>query len=425
MKIAGIIAEYDPFHNGHAWQLQAARAAGAQYVVVCLSTATTQRGALPLFPEEIRVQAALAAGADMVVSLPAVYAASGAEQFAQAGVALLAAVGCDTLVFGAETPDAEKLMGCAKALCSPEYEAALGAAMAQGARNFASARQGVMHALYPAAGYGVMLSNPNDNLAIEYCKAILQQKAALTPYPLPRVGAQHGQSLISNANTAQNAQHLRNSMPQETVGNTANTAPVSTAQYASGSALRKLWQTEGVAALRPYVPEQAYTLYEMAAQTGQYTSWEKVDIALLSRLRAAALGDFATVRGVAEGLEYRLADALKTATTAQELYDALTTVRYPRARMRRLCLDAALGVQQGAVPPLPPYLHILGGRKASLGLLKQAALPASDSLVRLAQENEACRYVATVQANVCDFGGLCRAKCVQMGAAYTQKIIVL
>ena len=103
MKFAGIIAEYDPFHHGHAWQLAQARALGAQRVAVAMSCGLTQRGALPLLPEAVRVQAALACGADLVFALPAPCACAGAEAFARAGVRILAAAGCDALVFGAET----------------------------------------------------------------------------------------------------------------------------------------------------------------------------------------------------------------------------------------------------------------------------------------------------------------------------------
>ena len=92
-KLAGIIAEYDPFHNGHAWQLQQAKALGARRVAVAMSCGLTQRGALPLLPESVRVQAALTCGADLVFALPAPYACSGAECFARAGVQLLAAAG--------------------------------------------------------------------------------------------------------------------------------------------------------------------------------------------------------------------------------------------------------------------------------------------------------------------------------------------
>ena len=114
MKFAGIIAEYDPFHNGHAWQLAQAKALGAQHVAVAMSCGLTQRGALPLLPEAVRVQAALQCGADLIFALPAPCACAGAEAFARAGVRILAAAGCDALVFGAEMPDAALLMEAAR-----------------------------------------------------------------------------------------------------------------------------------------------------------------------------------------------------------------------------------------------------------------------------------------------------------------------
>ena len=82
MDFTGIIAEYDPFHNGHAAQLAAVRAAGAQCIAVCMSSGAVQRGGVPILPESVRVRAALDAGADLVVALPAPYACATAEQFA-------------------------------------------------------------------------------------------------------------------------------------------------------------------------------------------------------------------------------------------------------------------------------------------------------------------------------------------------------
>lgn len=125
MKFAGIIAEYDPFHNGHAWQLAQAKALGAEHVAVAMSCGLTQRGSLPLLPEAVRVQAALQCGADLIFALPAPCACAGAEAFARAGVRILAAAGCDALVFGAETPDAALLMEAARVLCSAAYRTEL------------------------------------------------------------------------------------------------------------------------------------------------------------------------------------------------------------------------------------------------------------------------------------------------------------
>ena len=397
-KLAGIIAEYDPFHNGHAWQLQQAKALGARRVAVAMSCGLTQRGALPLLPENVRVQAALTCGADLVFALPAPYACSGAECFARAGVQLLAAAGCDALVFGAETPDAALLMEAARVLSGAEYRTALKARLAAGARSFAAARQAAVEAVCPGTGLAALLDKPNNNLAVEYCKAILELGASLVPIPLPRQGAGHGQALT------------------ETGG-----------QFASASALRTLWQSGGADAAAPYVPAEVLPLYREAFAAGQYTDLaaaQRCQLALL-RSRCAGTAPFAQVRGISEGLEHRLEAAVRSSTTHAELLDSLTTVRYPRARMRRLAMDAALDYSADVFPALPPYLHLLGAQKDALPLLKAAALPVSHSLARLAEQNVPCRAVVDAQLRACDFGALCRKKPEPMGGALRQKIIFL
>ena len=396
-KLAGIIAEYDPFHNGHAWQLQQAKALGAQRVAVAMSCGLTQRGALPLLPESVRVQAALTCGADLVFALPAPYACSGAECFARAGVQLLAAAGCDALVFGAETPDAALLMEAARVLSGAEYRTALKARLAAGARSFAAARQAAVEAVCPGTGLAALLDKPNNNLAVEYCKAILELGASLVPIPLPRQGAGHGQALT------------------ETGG-----------QFASASALRTLWQSGGADAAALYVPAEVLPLYREAFAAGRYTDLaaaQRCQLALL-RSRCAGTAPFAQVRGISEGLEHRLEAAVRSSTTHAELLDSLTTVRYPRARMRRLAMDAALGYT-AQTPALPPYLHLLGAHKEALPLLGETALPLSHSLARLARENEPCAQMAAAQSRASDLGALCRAKPEPMGGIYRQKIIFL
>ena len=397
-KLAGIIAEYDPFHNGHAWQLQQAKALGAQRVAVAMSCGLTQRGALPLLPENVRVQAALTCGADLVFALPAPYACSGAECFARAGVQLLAAAGCDALVFGAETPDAALLMEAARVLSGAEYRTALKARLAAGARSFAAARQAAVEAVCPGTGLAALLDKPNNNLAVEYCKAILELGASLVPIPLPRQGAGHGQALT------------------ETGG-----------QFASASALRTLWQNGGADAAAPYVPAEVLPLYREAFAAGQYTDLaaaQRCQLALL-RSRCAGTAPFAQVRGISEGLEHRLEAAVRSSTTHAELLDSLTTVRYPRARMRRLAMDAALGYSADASPALPPYLHLLGGKKDALPFLKNCTLPVSHSLARLRGSGGACTQMAEAQLAAADFGTLCRVSPEAMGGLLRQKNIFL
>ena len=393
----GIIAEYDPFHNGHAWQLARALG-GGQPVAVALSCGLTQRGAVPLLPERVRVQAALACGADLVFALPAPYACAGAEAFARAGVSLLAAAGCSGLVFGAETPDAARLLQAARVLAGDDYRTALKAALAAGARSFAAARQAAVEAAAPGTGLAELLDKPNNNLAIEYCKAILQLGAAMTPIPLPRRGANHGETLNGSA------------------------------RFASASALRALWAEGGAPAIRPFVPEAVYPLYAEADAAGASTDFAAAGRCELALLRAQcgpfAEESFAHTRGVSEGLDHALRRAVQGSATQKELLDALTTVRYPRARMRRLAMDAALG-HTDALPPLPPYLQLLGGRRALLPALKTAALPASHSLMRLREANADCAAAAAAQCAASDFAALVRKTPEAMGSALTRKAIFL
>ena len=400
MRFAGIIAEYDPFHNGHAWQLEAARAAGAEQIAVALSCGLTQRGAPPLLPEPVRTAAALETGADLVFALPAPWAMSGAERFARGGVALLAAAGCDTLVFGAETPDPGLLTEAARLLASPAYAAALKSQLASGARNFAAARQAAVQQLAPGRGLADLLDRPNNNLAVEYCKAILELGVSMRPYPLPRQGANHGQGPTPGP-------------------------------YASASALRALWRQRGPDALAGYVPAAALTRYQAAHAAGLDSDPQAVSLAVLSRLRArAGLGGFGGVRGLSEGLEHRLTACLGQAVTLDSLCDALTTVRYPRARMRRLALDAALGYggpDAGPgwlpLPALPPYLHLLGMRRSAAFLLEHAALPVSPSLAKLARADGDAAHTAAAQSAAADLAALCRRTPGPMGEAYTNPLV--
>lgn len=389
MDFTGIVAEYDPFHNGHAAQLAAVRAAGAQCIAVCMSSGAVQRGGVPILPESVRVRAALDAGADLVVALPAPYACATAEQFAAAGVHLLAALGCDTLAFGAETPDAAALLDTARLLDGEELNARIRQNLATG-MTYAAARAAAADALHP--GTGGLLRTPNNILGIEYCKSILAQGAALTPLALPRLGAAHG-----------------GGRPGE-----HNGIPMASASY-----LRSLTVEDW----EPYVPPRAAALYTRAAAAGLLADGSKFEVAVLALLRAKPEADFAAVRGVSEGLEHRLAAAVREATSLDDLYTRLKTKRYPHARLRRLVLDAALGIP--AELPAPPYIQVLGARKTALSRLKQAALPAGTSLADLARSGAEAAKISELHSKAVDFSALCRVKTQPMGLAFTTKPVVI
>ncbi len=363
MDFTGIIAEYDPFHNGHAAQLAAVRAAGAQRIAVCMSSGAVQRGGVPILPESVRVRAALDAGADLVVALPAPYACATAEQFAAAGVHLLTALGCDTLAFGAETPDAAALLDTAHLLDGEELNARIRQNLATG-MTYAAARAAAADALHP--GTGGLLRTPNNILGIEYCKAILHRHAALKPLALPRLGAAHGGGAGAHAGT-----------------------PMASASFLDGLLL------DGA----------------------------RLETAVLALLRMQDPADFAQVRGVSEGLENRLTAAVREAVSLDDLYTRLKTKRYPHARLRRLVLDAALGFP--AELPMPPYLHVLGARKAALPRLKQASLPAATALADLARTGPEAAKISRLHNKAVDFSSLCREKIQPMGLAFTAKPVVI
>ena len=388
MKFAGIITEYDPFHNGHAAQLTAARRAGAECIAVCMSSGAVQRGGVPILPDAVRARAALEAGADLVVALPAPYACATAERFAAAGVSLLAALGCDTLVFGAETPDAALLRQAAALLQREELQPLLRQKLSAG-MTYAAARAEAAEALVP--GMGALLRTPNNILGIEYCKAILNQKAALQPMPLPRWGAAHGGAAGEHDGT-----------------------PMASASYLRQHTLEE-WA--------PFVPQTAMELYRKAAAEGQLLDAQKFETAVLALLRAAPPECFARARGVSEGLENRLAAAVREAESLEDLYTRLKTKRYPHARLRRLVLDAAL--EFPAELPEPPYLLVLGARKAVLPRLKQARLPAGTSLADLMRTGEEARKIGALHSRAVDFSSLCRCKIRPMGLAFTAKPVIL
>lgn len=388
MQFAGIIAEYDPFHNGHAAQLAMVRAAGAQCIAVCMSSGAVQRGGVPILSEKVRVRAALAAGADIVIALPAPYAASSAEQFAAAGVHLLAALGCDTLAFGTETPDAQALLDAARLLQGQEINTLLRKNLATG-MTYAAARAAAADALRP--GMGELLRTPNNILGIEYCKAILAQGAALTPLALPRLGAAHGGGAGEHGGT-----------------------PMASASYLR-SLPRPDWE--------PFVPAEAAALYGKADAEGLLLDNAKFETAVLALLRMQNPENFAQLRGVSEGLENRLAAAVREADSLEDLYTRLKTKRYPHARLRRLVLDAAL--QTPAELPMPPYIQVLGARKTALPRLKKAALPAGTALADLMRTGPDAEKIGRLHSKAVDFSLLCREKIQPMGLAFTDKAVVI
>ena len=188
MKTVGIICEYNPLHLGHQKQIHRIRQEfGEDTAIVCaMSGNFVQRGSPAIMDKSIRARAAIQCGADLVLELPVTAALSSAEGFAAGGVRLLSPL-CDVLCFGAETANKDILLGAAKALLSEDFPPLLRSELDTG-KSFPAAREAALKRMGVETA---ILSQPNNILAVEYCKAILSQESKMTPFPIHRQGRYH------------------------------------------------------------------------------------------------------------------------------------------------------------------------------------------------------------------------------------------
>ena len=210
MSTAGIVAEYNPFHNGHAYHITRTRENGASAVVCVMSSWFVQRGETALMHPNARARMALMNGADLVVSLPVPWACAAAQTFARGAVGLLDAMGCvDTLSFGSECADVTLLRAASRAVDDYTVRESLRANLLSGV-SFASARQRAVEELDPRVAS--VLSSPNDTLAVEYIRAIDKLKSDLTPFAVKREGA--GQDRDRSGQSAGRYPRPRKSRPR-------------------------------------------------------------------------------------------------------------------------------------------------------------------------------------------------------------------
>ncbi len=419
-KIAGIIAEYHPFHNGHAWQMARLREMGYEAVVCAMSPSVVQRGQVAVLPVGVRAEAALAGGADLVLELPAPCACKSAEGFALAGVTVLDALGCvDALAFGAETPGVRRLEGAAAALEGGAFRAALRRRLDEGLP-LAAAREAAAEDVCPGAG--ALLQSPNNILAVDYCRALLRLSSAMAPLALAREGAGHDAALEGVSGGPERAGGAEALGCSSEVGRDGD-GEAAGGCYASATALRRLAGAKGPQALAPFVPPACLAIYRRAWDEGLWLDEKALSVAVLSRLRARERFD--DVRGAGEGLANRLAAAVRTAPTLEALTEALKTKRYPTARLRRLVLDAALGYTD-ALPALPPYVHVLAANERGLAVLRAARprLPLGAGLAALERESAACAAMARAHGAAEDLAALCRVRPQPCGTAYTHKFLL-
>ncbi|MEF2965272.1 nucleotidyltransferase [Paenibacillus sp. M1] len=377
MNIVGLIVEYNPLHNGHAYHFkEAKRLAGAEAAVAVMSGDFLQRGEPAIVDKWARTEMALYLGADLVLELPVAYAVQPAEWFAHGAVSLLAATGLVThLCFGSEAGALEALQPLAERLAdeSAALKAAVAEELATGASYpaafAAAAARTCAGPGMDAAAARALLMQPNNSLGLHYLIALRRLGSGIAPLTVRREAAGYHDA-----------------------------APASAA-IASATAVRALLLagSGGVEAARPYVPPQTAAILarEFAAGRGPVT-WNSFAPQLFHRLLLASPEELAAHPEMTEGLEYRIKKALTRIEepSVDELLKLLKTKRYTHTKLQRTLLHVLLQHDRAALSPEalaagPGYLRVLGFSDAGRDLLKRMKRTASLPVVtRAAGRND-------------------------------------
>ena len=333
MKICAVICEYNPFHNGHKYQLEEMkRRSGCDKLLCIMSGNFTQRGDAAVFNKYVRARHAVLGGADAVIELPAAFASSPAELFAGGAVHILASVpAVKVLAFGCESGEKEDFLTAAHATLreDKEFKAALKERMKDGT-SYAKARTETLLSLNTGINESLFTS-PNNLLGSEYCRAILAEEADIEPLPILRVGSGYTDVEVKK-------------------------------NFSSASAIRTLLGEEGMKArrvLKSNVPDMVYA----DAMNYRKTAYET---AALCALLAAESEEIAKCPDCSEGLENRLKAMARVNPTVEGLLEKVVSKRYTRSRIKRILLQNFLGIRLKDVKRYltsPLYVRTLAVRK--------------------------------------------------------------
>jgi len=397
MKFTAIISEYNPFHNGHAYQINIIKkVSGPSCVIAVMSGNFTQRGEPALFDKWTRARLALLGGADIVIELPAAYALQSAEGFASGGVAIadgLAVV--DELCFGSESADMDKLMSAARILCAEDarFKTGLKNALAKG-KSFPAAR---MEAMQQAAdGYSEVLRSPNDILAVEYLKALLRFGSAIQPKSICRTGSSYDAPDLSGSFSS--AFSIRNAVKSGDL----------TGAFSAVPPLCSAYMKEFLLSGKPVFPDGFTNL-------------------LLYKLRSMTCSEIAAVTGVAEGLENKIKNAASMDTDYAGLIGAVKSKRYTGTRIARIFICCLLGITQEMVDDANSYrglyARVLGYRQDALPafslLSKKSRIPVVTAGTQLPDNTLATKDILASDV----YSLACAGRTA--GSDYTQKLIVI
>ena len=376
INATGIIAEYNPFHNGHLYQLKEAARLTNQPIIVVMSASFMQRGEPACLSKWQRARLAVQGGAALVLELPTAFSLRSAQFFATGAVQLFAATGCvNALACGVETPERD-FVALAQGMMSAEAQGRIKALLGQGKSYAVACATVLAEAERASSGQKLPsyapLAKPNDILALEYAKALLNTN--IKPYFIQRLGDGYNDREITGALASATA--IRQALKAERNTYYANAlSPENADATASAPTNTISWRQ----AVPPYV---AQALLEGRPGYDDELLWQL----LRYRLRLLEAEDIAEACQCSEGLENLLKQSAGCATFAQAL-QLCTSKRYSTSRIRRLFMQLLLDVPRWRWEDnAPAYLRVLAFNDTGRQLLKQmkatASLPIITGLYR-------------------------------------------
>ena len=354
VNAVAIIAEYNPFHNGHLYQIsEAARLTEADYCIVIMSGHFVQRGEVAIYDSYTRARMALRAGADLVLEMPSPFSTSSAEDFASYGIALCGSLGISYISFGIEADSIDILKVIANILSneSDSYKASLNSMLKLG-MSFPQARQTALLEELKTSGYPDdaitlakdALSSPNNILAIEYLKAIYRFHSPVKPIAVTRLGSGYNDTKLNES-------------------------------YASASAIREFMKSGGeLNNLKPYVPEEVLEIMSESKPLYSDDITDYIIFKLISDIyEGRKLSEYADI---SDELSMRIAATYKNLSSYDELIKAIKSKQYTYTHISRALTHILLGLTKDNMQlyksgRLAPYARILGFRQESASLLTQ------------------------------------------------------
>ncbi len=398
MKIGGIVAEYNPFHNGHRYQLQKTIETGElTHIVAVMSSNYVQRGEAAIVSKWARAEMAVKNGIDLVIELPTLWSTSYAQRFAEGAVSLLDALGCvDILSFGSEIGNIDELIACKNAINSEEVKERLKENLDLGL-GFATARAEALRSVCGNRFFDI-LEGANNTLGIEYLNALDTLGSDIVPMTIRRKGATHDSIMRSD-------------------------------NFASASEIRRMIR-ENDKEWEMYVPQSVADIYNREASEEKAPCLnEKLEFSILCCMRQLSAEDIGLSPDVSEGIEYRIHDAALKARTLDELYSLAKTKRYSHARIRRIVLHAFMGFVKDDYKGNPPYIHVLAMNDNGKEILKEAKEKAKLPIVTKASDfdelSEYGRHVFSLEDMCTDVFSLSSPAILPCGREKTNGIIVL